>query len=46
MMKRDIRSMQSVSRLAMPSDMSVNNAVRFIFAQLFLGLFWFMPTPI
>ena len=45
-MKRGIGSMQSVSSLAMPSDMSVNNAVRFIFAQLFFAVFGFMPTPI
>jgi len=43
-MKREIRASQPVSRLAMPSAMSVNNAVRFIFAQLFFGMFWFTPT--
>ena len=47
-MKREIRSTQSVSRLTMPSAMSVNNAARFFFAQLFFGIFdfWFTPVPI
>jgi len=47
-MKREILSARSVSRLAMPSVMSANNAVRFIFAQLFFGIFgfWFTPIPI
>ena len=36
-MKRDIRSTRSVSRLTMSSAMSVNIAVRFFFAQLFLA---------
>jgi len=47
-MKREIRSTMSASRLATPSGMSVNNAVRFFFAQLFFGIFgfWFTPMPI
>ena len=47
-MKRDIRATQSVSRLAMSSVMFANNAVRFIFAQLFFGIFGFlfMTKPI
>ena len=44
-MKREIRSTQSVSRPAMPSVVSVNNAARFFLAQLFFGI-WFMPMPI
>ena len=44
-MKREIRSTQSVSRLTVSSVMFTNNAVRFIFAQLFFG-FWFTPLPI
>lgn len=47
-MKREIRSTQSVSRRAVSCVMSANNAVRFIFAQLFFGVFgfWFTPVPI
>jgi len=47
-MKHEIRSTQSASRLAVSSVMSVNRAVRFIFAQLFFGNFgfWFTPMPI
>jgi len=41
-MKREIRSMHSVSRRAM----SVSKAVRFIFAQLFFGFFWIPKRPI
>ncbi|MDO4866638.1 MAG: hypothetical protein Q4C10_08765 [Clostridia bacterium] len=44
-MKREIRSTQSVSSLLMPSVLSVNHAVRFIFAQLFFGIFGFGFTP-
>ena len=45
---RAIRSTLSVSRRAMPIAMSINNAVRFIFAQLFFAFFgfWFTPMPI
>jgi len=47
-MKREIRSTQSAACRNMSSAMSVNNAVRFIFAQLFFGIFGFlfMPIPI
>ena len=47
-MKREIRSTQSVSRRAVSCVMSANSAVRFIFAQLFFGVFgfWFTPVPI
>ena len=41
-MKREIISAMSASRLALSFD----NAARFSFAQLFLGLFWFTPIPI
>ena len=46
--KREIRCMQSVSRLAVATDMSVNFAARFFLAQLFFGIFgfWFTPMPI
>ena len=36
-MKREIRSSQSVSHLAMPSVMSVNHGVRSLFAQYIDG---------
>ena len=47
-MKREIRSTHSVSLPAMSRAMSVNNAVRFFFAQLFFVFFgyWFTPMPI
>ena len=44
-MKREALCTPSVSRRAMSIAMSANNAVRFIFAQLFFG-FWFTPRPI
>ena len=45
-MKRMISSTQTVSRRDMSSVMFANNAVRFIFAQLFFAFFSFSPIPV
>ena len=45
-MKSEIRSTRTVSLPAMSRAMSVNNAVRFFFAQLFFGFIRFSPTPV
>ena len=45
-MKRESRRELSVSRRDMCSRMSIVNAVRFTFAQLFFGNFGFLFTSI
>ena len=45
-MKRMNTSAQTVSYREMSSAISANNAVRFIFAQLFFAFFSFSPIPV